>query len=56
MLNFWNLPRKLRPNIWPKEGQKMSKSKKFKTLNEDMKDYSKKILRSFFVVFVVFLA
>ena len=24
MLNFWNLPRRLRPKIWPKEGQKFS--------------------------------
>ena len=30
MLIFWNLPRRLRPKIWPKEGQKFSKSKKFK--------------------------
>ena len=40
MLNFWNLPKRLRPKIWPKEGQNFSKSKKFKSLNEDMKDYN----------------
>ena len=37
MLIFWNLPRRLRP----KEGQKFSKSKKFKILGEDKKNYSK---------------
>ena len=41
MLIFWNLPRRLRPKIWPKEGQKFSKSKKFKILSEDKKNYSK---------------
>ena len=42
MLNFWNLPKRLRPKIWPKEGQNFSKSKKFKFLNEDKKNYNKK--------------
>ena len=32
---FWNLPRRLRPKTWPKEGQNFSKSKKFKILGED---------------------
>ena len=41
MLIFWNLWRRLRPKIWPKEGQKFSKSKKFKILTEDKKNYSK---------------
>jgi hypothetical protein len=41
MLNFWSLPRRLRPKIWPKEGQNFSKSKKLKILSEDKKNYSK---------------
>ena len=41
MLIFLDLPRRLRPKIWPKEGQKFSKSKKFKILGEDKKNYSK---------------
>jgi hypothetical protein len=40
MLIFWNLPKRLRPKIWPK-GRKFSKSKKFKILSEDNKNYSK---------------
>ena len=57
MLNFWNLPKRLRPKIWPKEGQNFSKFKNFKILNEDKKNYNKttifctkkneKLLRSF---------
>ena len=27
MLNFWNLPKMLRPKIWPKEGQNFTKKK-----------------------------
>ena len=38
---FWNLWRRSRPKIWPKEGQNFSKSKKFKILSEDKKNYSK---------------
>ena len=30
----------MRPKIWPKEGQNFSKSKKFKILNEDKKNYN----------------
>ena len=41
MLNFWNLPKMLRPKIWPKEGQKFSKSKIFEILSEDKKNYRK---------------
>ena len=41
MLTFWNLPQRLRPKIWPKEGQNFSKLKKFKILNKDKKDYKK---------------
>ena len=41
MLNFWNLRQRLRPKILPKKGQNFSKSKKFKILNEDMKNYDK---------------
>jgi hypothetical protein len=41
MLNFWNLSKRLRPKIWPIEGQNFSKSKKFKILNEDKKNYNK---------------
>jgi hypothetical protein len=41
MLNFWNLSKRLRPKIWPIEGQIFSKSKKFKILNEDKKNYNK---------------
>ena len=41
MLNLWNLRRNLRPKIWPTEGQKFSKSKKFKILSEDKKNYNK---------------
>ena len=40
MLNFWNLPRWLRPKIWPKEGQKFSKIQK-NFLIEDKKNYRK---------------
>ena len=41
MLNFWNLSRRLRPKIWPKEGQKFPNPKKLKILSEDKKNYSK---------------
>ena len=27
MLNFWNLPKRLRPKIWPKEGQNVQNPK-----------------------------
>jgi len=55
-----NLRRRLRPKIWPKKGQNVSKSKKFKILNEDKKDYNKittlqKQTKNYFVrLFVVF--
>ena len=41
MLNFWNLGQRLRPKFLPKEGQKVSKSKKFKILIENKKNYNK---------------
>ena len=56
MLNFWNLPRRLRPKIWPKEGQNFSK---FKSFDQGMNEYNeianfgvlKKMLHSFTLCF-----
>ena len=41
MLIFLDLRQGLRPKIWPQQGQNFSKSKKFKILNKDMKNYDK---------------
>ena len=42
MLNFWSLLKRLRPKVWPKEGQHFSKSKKSKMLDNDKKNCNKR--------------